>query len=505
MPLSPSQKIDLINTDPRWVGDYNYYLEPDDHYLWLQLGWDYSRYLRLRRDAHISAQLQKRRQSVVGRSLIVEPFDDSRKAKKATEVVDRLLKKMDYEKFCLRLLEIGQLTGFCAFKVDYEHDRTSDLIIPRLEFVPNHRWTFTPVRPDDRSPYTVTDEVLEPDEVAIFDNYELRLLTRRSPTLGERVPKERFLLYSFGGTTPWGLGLGYQCYPLSLIKEEARKAFLLMGDRLGNPPVLGEHPPSLDADTENNRRIRAAWHKFLKSIAPNAWVDVSPGFKATLLEAQSSLSPDVHDRLIEHCNTEISKAILGEVPISDRRYGSRGANESQVEDRESSLTDADCNLLDEQLKAFWTRLVELNAPGCPAPIVRRSTEADKRVQEQDAAKLDANLKQAQRDEILIRAGLKPSDEYIQETYGDGWELAEEAEESPFGTPIAEEGKDVEVDDAAALPDIGVPEALEEPEFSEVDHAFALDALQEVRSGLVLDMDDSEWVEAIGVLQGLVGI
>ena len=437
MSLVFQQKIDLIATDPSWVADYQYFAQPDDDFLWLQLGWDYQRYLRLRRDGHISSQLQKRRNAIVGRKLIVEPADDSRKAKKSAETAELILKRIGYESACLLLLEIGQLTGFAVLKVDTKLDEVSGLILPHFEYVPNSRWTFTPHCPNDRSPHIINDEDLDPaTEIATYGSHELRLLTRRCPVVGERVPKDSFILYSFGGTTPWGLGLGYQCYSWFLVKEECRKQWLLLGDRLGNPPVLGEHPPSVDADTENNRRVRLAWQKFLKSISPNAWVDVSTGFKATLLEAQSSLSPDVHKALIDECNAEVSKAVLGEVPMSDRSHGSRAASSAQNDDRESSLTDADCNLLDEQLRPLWELLTRLNAKGCPAPVVRRETEADKRQAAADKLNKEENLKQAQRDAILMRAGLRPSQQYIDETYGEGWTFKDKVSAvEPIGPEI----------------------------------------------------------------------
>ncbi len=238
------------------------------------------------------------------------------------------------------------------------------------------------------------------------------------------MPKNRFLCYCFGGHSPWGLGLGYQVYGWWIVKTEIRKAWLLRSDRLGSPPVLGAHPPSLDRiQSPDAKAALENWRLFLRSISPNGWYDGSEGFKAQLVETIASVNSDDLQKLFNEANREISKAILGEESFSEKSTGSYAANTSQVEDRESSLTDADCNLLDEQLQPLWNYLIALNAPSAKAPIVRRWTTNDMQAEIERKQAEESRRQRAESDRLLIQdLGLKPSDRYIKETYGEDWSV-----------------------------------------------------------------------------------
>jgi hypothetical protein len=438
MPLDPVQKLNLVDSDPRWMLSYNNVPLPEDEFLWSAQNFNFQIYLRLKRDAHLMSSLTKRVQSVVGRRLIVESPAENRKGKKAIDTTNTVLKNLSYESICTELLINGLLIGFAIAQVDFEN--IEGIITPTLTFIPHYRWSFAYWQPQDTTVPTVNEQKLDPkSEIALVKGYELRLLTKSHPTTGERVPKDRFIAFSYGSYLPWGLGLGYQCYPWVQIKDETRKAWLLMADRLGSPPVHGTHPPQLDVSTPDSVALRSKFRSFLQSVSPNAWFMSGQGFEVKLLETQA-LSPDAQKELIKLCDDEVSKAILGEVPMSNRNYGSRAASESQNQDRNETLTDSDCNLFDEQMGALWRRVLELNGGG--EVTVRRETEADKRKIEDDKAIIDGQLVTAQKDAVLIgQLGLKPSQEYITETYGEEWTL-------PVDEP------------AAALPDIGGDDPVE---------------------------------------------
>jgi hypothetical protein len=258
--------------------------------------------------------------------------------------------------------------------------------------------------------------------------FELRLLTRSNPITGERCPKGRFLVYTFDGdnNSPWGLGLGYSVYPWWTLKREATKAMLMHSDRLGSPPVIGTHPAEIDPKDPEMAALLTQFENFLKSISPNGWAKLPAGFDAKLLDGLAGASADVHERLIGLADAQISKAILGEVSFSDKPVGGYAANESQINDRESSLTDADCNLLDEQMnEGLWKLVADLNYPNVEAPIVRRETTADQRKADLEDQKHAKQLVIAQRDGVLIQQlDLRPSAKYIIDTYGPEWSLAQ---------------------------------------------------------------------------------
>ena len=416
-------RIELHKSDPQIIGGL--YPIPEDERLYSRLGQDYENYIKLKSDGHISSKLQKRGQAVVGRKIIIEAGSGKLKSKEAVAIAQAILSKISYERFCLELLEDGQLLGFTVQQIDYEEvedEALGTLIVPRFKHVPNYRFTFG--YHEQKSAPTVNDEPLEMDAIAMVRGYELRLLTKQFPVTGVRVPKNRFLCYCFGGHSPWGLGLGYQVYGWWIVKTEIRKAWLLRSDRLGSPPVLGAHPPSLDRiQSPDAKAALENWRLFLRSISPNGWYDGSEGFKAQLVETIASVNSDDLQKLFNEANREISKAILGEESFSEKSTGSYAANTSQVEDRESSLTDADCNLLDEQLQPLWNYLIALNAPSAKAPIVRRWTTNDMQAEIERKQAEESRRQRAESDRLLIQdLGLKPSDRYIKETYGEDWSV-----------------------------------------------------------------------------------
>jgi 2'-5' RNA ligase len=433
--------------------------------------------MQMRRDPNVRAMLGKRRQAVLGREVLITTLGKRIADRKAIAKTTDVLNHIRYESICSSLLNTGQLIGFAVIRVDWVQE--GNLILPKTQFVPQDRFGFVPPDPNNLTVPVATNERLNPKtEIVLVNGYELRLLTLRSPFSGERCPKGRFVVYTFDSdSAPGGLGLGYSIYPWWVVKREATKNWLLHSDRAGSPPVLGTQPEDLDENDPDIAPLIRQFENFLKSISPNGWARLPVGFEAKVMEEISGLGPDVHEKLIAIADAQTSKAILGERPFSDKPIGAYAANVSQVEDREATVTDADCNLLDEQMQEqFWSEVQRLNAPGLPSAQVHRETFSDRRKQEQQKEEQEALKGQAERDAILIeRMGLVPSEEYIKETYGDGWSLGTTPPPKPPVDPIpsfyeAESGNGtksillalwlpIDVATSIALPDGEAPEEL----------------------------------------------
>ena len=379
----------------------------------------------MRRDPRIRSLLNKRRQAILGRQVIVEAGTPRLKDKLGVERANEILKRLKYESLCSALLNTGQLIGFSVLQLDWKN--IDGYIIPKWKFVPQRRFVFA--LPTDKEIPTVTDEPLDPlTEIVLIQGYELRLLTRRSPFYGERCPKNRFLVYAFDADgSPFGLGLGYSLYPWSIVKRESTKSWLMHSDRIGSPPLIGTHPPDYRESNPQQAPTLKSFENFLRSVSPNGWAKFPQGFEAKVLDALGAAGADVHQSLISVCDSQMSVAVLGEVQYSDKLTGGYAANVSQVDDREASLTDADVNLLDEQLdEQLWMPIADLNYPTVNRPIVRRETIADARQQALETEKQASLATQANRDAVLInQLQLEPSDEYLQETYGKEWQRVQQ--------------------------------------------------------------------------------
>ena len=159
----------------------------------------------------------------------------------------------------------------------------------------------------------ITGEDLSPDNAALAEGNEIRILTQRNWTEGDRIPKGRVIHFDFGSPDgrPWGIGLTFQCYPWYLIKQQDRKSWLLYAGRLGSPPVKGDIEGDLNQNTSDEMAAYTKFVRFLRSISPNSWFVGSSKFKANILEPSKN-SSDIHDRLLKITDEQMSEIILGD-------------------------------------------------------------------------------------------------------------------------------------------------------------------------------------------------
>lgn len=417
--LNLRSKLELTKTDPGLVLSFQNSPAAPDEYLDQRLGRDYLEYLKMQRDCEVRRCMTRLINSIIGRNVIVTPASDSRADKKAAAFFQDLIgyeKKSSpirYERMNTALLRTGQIVGFSVLRIDWVND--VDLVLPRFEFVPQHRFIFCYPEPDRRDIPVATDENLDPQtEIVTVCGYELRLLTKRAPYTGERCPKGRFLVYTFDSESPWGMGLGYSTYPWWQVKREATTSLLMRSDLDGQPPAIGTHPANFKDDHPAVTQLE----RFLEGISPNNWARLPDGFAASIMDTIGKAGAEVQNSLITIANHEICKVILGEILYSEKASGSYAANISQVEDRESSLIDGYCNLLDEQLIEFWNQIHEYNRlPGDPA-IVHRETRADERSHEAEKEKQEAKKARVDLDKALADLGIRIKPNAIAEIYGE---------------------------------------------------------------------------------------
>jgi hypothetical protein len=423
MAIDLRTKLELIKTDPRLADSLaGQQVESEDEFLGVALAHDYRKYMQMMRDGRIRALLKKRRDAVLGRKVLIGEVDDTRKANRdAIDRANTILKRTQYEKLCSSLMRMGMVIGFAIAQKDWERDPDTNLILPKFTYIPQRRWTF--IVPEDDAP-SATGKPLPKGEYLESNGYEIRLLTKAHPTTGERVPKSRFIAYGFDNDhSPTGLGLGYNLYPSYTIKRESMKAWLLHSDRAGDPTPLGATPEGFNEELDENKRLIERFEEFLEALSPGNWGRFPAGFAVRYL-TEGSGDASVHRELISLCEAQMSVTIFGEVSFSDKASGSYAANESQVLDRESTLTDADCNLLDEQTDdQLWREVQELNYPDADQIEVRRETIADQRKQDSESKEFAIKRQRADLDAVLINeVGLVPDPKYIKATYGEEWSL-----------------------------------------------------------------------------------
>lgn len=419
MALNLRSKLELTRTDPGLVLSFQATAPQPDEYLEQRLGRDYLEYLKMQRDCEVRRCMTRLINSIVGRNVIVTPASESRADRKSAAFIQDLIgyeqkrSPIRYERMNVALLRTGKIIGFSVLRIDWVND--GELVLPHFEFIPQRRFIFSYPEPDRRDIPTCTDEALDPTtDIVIINGYELRLLTKRAPYTGERCPKGRFLVYTFDSESPWGMGLGYSVYPWWQVKREATTSLLMRSDLDGQPPAIGTHPANFKDDHPAVQRLE----RFLEGISPNNWARLPEGFTSSIMDTIGKAGAEVQNSLITIANHEICKVILGEILYSEKASGSYAANISQVEDRETSLIDGYCNLLDEQLIEFWQQIHEYNRlPGDPA-VVHRETRADERTHEVEKAKQEAKKARVDLDKELADLGIRLKPGSIAEIYGE---------------------------------------------------------------------------------------
>lgn len=336
-------------------------------------------YDELERDAQVFAVLQKRKMAVIQRPWLVQAADDSLRARKAADFVRGILDGMQFDRLCVDLLD-ALLKGFAVSEIIWE--LREGYLLP-AEVIPRAQKRFT------------FDELHAP-----------RLLTMSNMVAGEALPDRKFIVHSVGGKdgTPYGLGLGNRLYWPVTFKRQGIGFYLAYLDRFGSPTAVGKHEPTMPND-EVDKLFTA-----LQGVGQESTITIPNTVLLELLEPKTGNVP--YEPLVRYMDEQISTAVLGETMTTTSQAAGLGSGQAQVHnDVRTELAEADADLLSDTLnKTLIKWLVELNLGNVPLPRVVRdfSTQEDLKVR-------------AERDEIVARmSGLKPSQQYITNTYGGEW-------------------------------------------------------------------------------------
>lgn len=271
------------------------------------------------------------------------------------------------------------------------------------------------------------------------------------------MPERKFWAISTGGDNhdePYGLGLAHALYWPVFFKRNDIKFWLMFLEKFGMPTAMAKVPAGQIEDP----KLRQDAITMLRNIASDAGVVVPDNVVVELLEATRSGTADyagMHDAM----NAAISKIVVGQTMTTDS-----GSSRSQGEVHErvaQKIVEADSDLLSESFNAGPVRWwCEWNHPNAIPPKVYRLTEPAE----------DLNAR-AERDGKIKALGFTPTEDYITETYGKGWEKSQ----APAVDPLAML--------PGGRPGVAQPPGDADPEqFAERPELAALAALRAARRG-----------------------
>ena len=188
---------------------------------------------------------------------------------------------------------------------------------------------------------------------------ELRLLTAAEPVQGEAVPKRKFLVFAPYGRheNPYGYPQLRSVWWLTYFKRQVLKFWVMYCEKFGTPTVVLKHP--LGATD----REKKAYRRIVGAIQQETGLVVPEGVEMALLEAKREGSVATYRDLVEFCNNEMSKAILGQTLTTEPgKRGARSLGEVHKSVREDIVrqdAQALMTLVEGQLIPW---IVDLNFP-----------------------------------------------------------------------------------------------------------------------------------------------
>ena len=389
--------------------------QPIDTVLQARGAGNFQLYEEVLRDDQVKSTLQQRILAVVSREWVVEAGGDSAADKAAAEALEENLKALLWDQITGKML-FGVFYGYAVSECLWARDG-GRIVLDGIKVRRRQRFRW------DR-------------------DFRLRLLTLALPQ-GEIMPERKFWTFATGADhddDPYGLGLAHWLYWPVWFKRNGLKFWLIFLEKFGTPTGIGKFPPNaLDEDKE---KLLAA----VQAIQTDAGIIIPDGMLVELLEAKRSGSAD-QAKFYDKMDAAIAKVVLSQTMTTDD--GSSRAQADVHFDVRQEVVKADSDLICNSFNcgpAVW--LTEWNFPGAKPPKVWRRVEDD------------PDLKpQAERDKLLHEIGFEPTDQYVHETYGDGFVRRQEPDPPPAFAGAGAEVPPAEPDPAFAEGDLDALEAL----------------------------------------------
>jgi phage gp29-like protein len=348
-------------------------------------------YEELLRDDQVASCLQQRRLSVVAADWEVQPgkrrfMAPTAQDQKAVEFVqEMLLTGLEFDDLTAKM-HYGVMFGYAVGEVMWAKDGN----------------------------YIVFDDLrqgIKAKKARRFDfdtEGRLRLLTVQNNWEGELLPDRKFWLFSFGGDNddhPGGLGLGHYLYWPVYFKRGGMQAWLRFLNKFGVPSRIAKYPPGTSTE-DQDKLLRAA-----EALESDSAVRIPEGLTIELLEATRGGTAD-YSQLVQTMDEAIAKIILSQHFSTEGSGGQyKGDNLMSVRD-EVIKSDAD-QLCLSMTRQPITWLIEYNRSVLGEDVAipqvwRRLPEGEDLAQTADTWTK------------LYQIGFEPSEQDVQERFGEGW-------------------------------------------------------------------------------------
>ena len=232
---------------------------------------------------------------------------------------------------------------------------------------------------------------------------DLRFKSSESYWEGEELPEKKFLCPAQDASynNPYGSpDLSRVFWPVK-FKKGGWQFWIEFIEKYGMPFLWGKHPPG--ESKENIDALADALEKAVQDAVLVTADNSSIELKDSPFRASST---GTYKELLDACNAEISKVILGQTQTTEIAGGTGSLASAQVHgDVRQDIVDADQKMTEECINELIGWICNFNFPGAEVPLFEMWAEEE------------VDLKLSERDEKLVNCGVKFTKKYFQKNYG----------------------------------------------------------------------------------------
>lgn len=347
------------------------------------------------KDTHLSSILQTRKNAILGLNWDIMSYSEDERDKVIADSVRAAFEFEGFEDSMLDLLDgIGK--GFAVSEIMWEL-RAGKVMVKSLEWKHQKKFLF--------------------DE---DDN--LRVLTPEAPSTGILLPDNKFVVHRYKARSghPTRAGVLRVIAWMYLFKNYTLKDWVAFAEVYGMPIRLGKY------DSTASKEDKEALMKALIMLGTDAAGIISKSTEIELKEAVKNSGTNIYEKLAGFCNSEMSKAVLGQTMTTEISGGGSYAASKTHGDVRQDLVEADCKALAETLRKHLVKpLVMFNfGDTSRLPWIKFHYELP-----EDLEKLSTVY-----GKLVKEVGLKIPAKHVYETFGIPEPQAGEAVLSPSTAP-----------------------------------------------------------------------
>ncbi len=304
----------------------------------------------MKRDAHLSAVLQKRKRSVLKYSYNIKSVSSKRADKKVAEFINGEFKKIYYN-----------LAGYILDAVPMGFSVTE------LIYVIDNYIGIKTVKKRKQKRFTFGKEG------------ELRLKTPENIIDGEELPEKKFIVatYEEEDDNRYGEAVLSNCFWPWWFKKHGILFWANFLERFGQPLPVGKYPPGTTKEKQQD------FLSAIEAIQTDFGIIIPDTFKIDFVEAQKVGATSSYEQFINFLDRQMSKAVLSStLAVDEGKHGTRAQAEVHQNVSEE-IVEADIRFLESVINNTILKwLIEFNYGKIEAPEFSINFKDDKATKEE---------------------------------------------------------------------------------------------------------------------------